>query len=140
MSHVHARAQLSDIKTWVEPVVFMLLSALFPTIRIWPDSTARYVKHRHWCLGSKCVPYAFELRVHAPQKSVWSCFLVDVAKSSHGLLAESAAVPTAQRLHACPFCSLRAVHTHMRSAVIEWLHETLQLFGLSSSTALQYYL
>eukprot|EP00611_Tribonema_gayanum_P001910 TRINITY_DN11405_c0_g1_i1.p1 TRINITY_DN11405_c0_g1~~TRINITY_DN11405_c0_g1_i1.p1 ORF type:complete len:963 (+),score=216.15 TRINITY_DN11405_c0_g1_i1:3-2891(+) len=57
---------IEDIKIWVEPVVFMLLSTLFPTIRIWPDSTA--------------------------------------------------------------------------SAVIEWLHETLQLFGLQSSTALQYYL
>ncbi|KAG5181814.1 hypothetical protein JKP88DRAFT_245974 [Tribonema minus] len=56
---------IEDIKIWVEPVVFMLLSTLFPTIRIWPDSTA--------------------------------------------------------------------------SAVIEWLHETLQLFGLQSSTALQYY-
>lgn len=56
---------MEDIKMWVEPIVFMLLSTIFPTIRIWPDSTA--------------------------------------------------------------------------SAVIEWLHGTLQLFGLQSITAVAYY-
>lgn len=57
---------IEDVKIWTEPVVFTLLSAVFPTVRIWPDSIA--------------------------------------------------------------------------SAVIEWLHTALQLFGLESSTGLHYHL
>ncbi|CAM9609451.1 unnamed protein product [Chrysoparadoxa australica] len=34
---------IEDMKIWVEPLVFMLLSAVFPTIRIWPDHTASLV-------------------------------------------------------------------------------------------------
>ena len=31
---------IEDVKMWFEPVVFTILSGLFPTIRIWPDATS----------------------------------------------------------------------------------------------------
>ncbi|CAM9941323.1 unnamed protein product, partial [Choristocarpus tenellus] len=34
---------IEDIKIWVEPIVLKVLSMVFPTIRIWPDSTSSAV-------------------------------------------------------------------------------------------------
>ncbi|CAM9261345.1 unnamed protein product [Ascophyllum nodosum] len=34
---------IEDMKIWVEPMVFEVLSMVFPTIRIWPDSTSSAV-------------------------------------------------------------------------------------------------
>eukprot|EP00640_Fibrocapsa_japonica_P003413 CAMPEP_0113951972 /NCGR_PEP_ID=MMETSP1339-20121228/89015_1 /TAXON_ID=94617 /ORGANISM="Fibrocapsa japonica" /LENGTH=310 /DNA_ID=CAMNT_0000960429 /DNA_START=1 /DNA_END=933 /DNA_ORIENTATION=+ /assembly_acc=CAM_ASM_000762 len=34
---------IEDVKLYTEPVVFMILSALFPTIRMWADSTSSYI-------------------------------------------------------------------------------------------------